>query len=79
MAAGAIVAGVAAAMQTATTSTSTWNTGTLIVDIFDVQSKQLLFRGQGQATISDKSSKNTSNLYKALAKMFKDFPPTASK
>jgi len=66
-------------MQTATTSTSTWNTGTLIVDIFDVQSKQLLFRGQGQATISDKASKNTSNLYKAVAKMFKDFPPTASK
>jgi hypothetical protein len=66
-------------MQTATTSTSTWNTGTLIVDIFDVQSKQLIFRGQGQATISDKSDKNTSNLYKAAAKMFKDFPPAASK
>ena len=66
-------------MQTATTSTNSWTTGTLIVDIFDVQSKQLLFRGQGQATISDKASKNTSNVYKALAKMFKDFPPPASK
>jgi hypothetical protein len=66
-------------MQTATTSTSTWNVGTLIVDIFDVQSKQLLFRGQGQATISDNAEKNTKNVYKALAKMFKDFPPTASK
>jgi hypothetical protein len=66
-------------MQMATTSTSTWNVGTLIVDIFDVQSKQLLFRGQGQATISDNASKNTKNVYKALAKMFKDFPPTASK
>ena len=66
-------------MQTATTTTSTWNVGTLIVDIFDVQSKQLLFRGQGQATISDNASKNTKNVYKALAKMFKDFPPTASK
>jgi hypothetical protein len=66
-------------MQTATTSTSTWNVGTLIVDIFDVQSKQLLFRGQGQATISDNAEKNTKNVYKALAKMFKEFPPTASK
>jgi len=66
-------------MQTATTSTSTWNVGTLIVDIFDVQSKQLLFRGQGQATISDNADKNTKNVYKALAKMFKDFPPLASK
>jgi len=66
-------------MQTATTSTNSWTTGTLTVDIFDVQSKQLLFRGQGQATISDKASKNTSNVYKALAKMFKDFPPPASK
>ena len=40
-------------MQTATTSTSTWNTGTRIVDIFDVQIEQLLFRGEGEATISD--------------------------
>jgi hypothetical protein len=66
-------------LQPATTSTSTWNVGTLIVDIFDVQSKQLLFRGQGQATISDNAEKNTKNVYKALAKMFKDFPPAASK
>ncbi len=66
-------------MQVATTSTSTWNVGTIIVDIFDVQSKQLLWRGQGQATISDNPEKNTKNLYKAMAKMFKEFPPTAAK
>jgi hypothetical protein len=71
--------GGAGGMGVATTSTNTWNVGTLIVDIFDVKTKQLLFRGQGQATISDKADKNTKNLYKATAKMFGNFPPAASK
>lgn len=68
-----------AGMGTATTSTSQYNVGTLVVDIFDTKTKQLLFRGQGQKTISDKSEKNIQALYSAVAKMFKDFPPTAAK
>jgi hypothetical protein len=66
-------------MGTATTSTSQYNVGTLVVDIFDVKTKQLLFRGQAQKTLSDKSEKNIQALYSAMAKMFKDFPPTAKK
>jgi hypothetical protein len=71
--------GAGMGMSTATTSTQQYNVGTLVVDIFDTKTKQLLFRGQGQKTISDKSEKNTEALYSAAAKMFKDFPPTASK
>jgi hypothetical protein len=71
--------GAGMGMSTATTSTQQYNVGTLIVDIFDVKSKQLLFRGQAQKTISDKAEKNTQALYSAAAKMFKDFPPMAAK
>jgi hypothetical protein len=65
-------------MGMATTSTSQYTIGTLVVDIFDANNKQLLFRGQGQETLSDKTEKNISSLYKAVAKMFKDFPPSAA-
>ena len=66
-------------MGMATTSTSQYTIGTIVVDIFDVMTKQLLFRGQASETISNNSDKNIKNLYKATAKMFKDFPPTAAK
>ena len=52
--------------------------GTLVVDIFDVMTKQLLFRGQAQETVSNNAEKNTKALYKATEKMFKDFPPMAA-
>lgn len=62
----------------ATTSTSQYTVGTFVVDIFDVKSKQLLFRGQATETVSSDAEKNTKALYKSTAKMFKDFPPTAA-
>lgn len=66
-------------MGMATTSTSQYVVGTLVVDIFDVATKQLLFRGQAQETVSSNSEKNIKAMYKAAEKMFKDFPPTAGK
>jgi hypothetical protein len=66
-------------MGMATTSTSTYVVGTLVVDIFDVSTKQLLFRGQAQETVSNNSEKNIKAMYKATEKMFKDFPPTPAK
>jgi hypothetical protein len=65
-------------MGMATTSTSQYTVGTIVVDIFDVMTKQLLFRGQASETLSNNAEKNTKTLYKAMAKMFKDFPPTAA-
>jgi len=35
------------------------------VDIFDVMTKQLLFRGQAQEAVSNNAEKNTKALYKA--------------
>jgi len=50
--------------------------GTLIVDVFDGQSKKLVWRGTSTETLSSKPEKNERKLEKAVADMFKKFPPT---
>ena len=62
-------------MGTATTTTSEYLVGTLVVDIFDAKSKALMFRGTASDELSDKPDKNKKKLDKAANKMFKDFPP----
>jgi hypothetical protein len=63
----------------ATTTTETYKVGTLVVDMFDTQSKALVFRGSSSDTLSNKSDKNIKNLNKGVDKMFKHFPPEAKK
>jgi hypothetical protein len=53
----------------------TYEVGTLIVDLFDRSTKQVVWRGSAVDTVSDKAEKNTKHLNKAVEKMFKDFPP----
>jgi hypothetical protein len=65
----------AGGMGTATTTVSEYLVGTLVVDIFDAKSKQLMFRGSAQDEISDKPEKNIKKIAKASDKMFKNFPP----
>jgi hypothetical protein len=62
-------------MGTATTTTSEYLVGTLVVDIFDAKTKQLMFRGTATDEISDKPEKNIKKIDKASNKMFKNFPP----
>ncbi|HSP06264.1 MAG TPA: DUF4136 domain-containing protein [Acidobacteriota bacterium] len=66
-------------MGTATTTVSEYTVGTLLVDIFDAKTKDLVFRGVAQAELSDKPEKNQKKLTKACEKMFKDFPPQPKK
>jgi len=66
-------------MGTAQTSVQEYKVGTLVVDIFDAKSKQLVFRGTAQDEMSDKVDKNQKKLEKATGKMFKDFPPGTGK
>jgi hypothetical protein len=63
----------------ATTTTETYKVGTLVVDLFDTQSKELVFRGSSSDTLSSNSDKNIKNLNKGVDKMFKRFPPEAKK
>lgn len=64
---------------TASTVVSEYRVGTLVVDMFDAKSKNLVFRGTAEDEISDNPEKNAKKLDKASTKMFKDFPPSAKK
>ena len=63
----------------ATTTTETYKVGTLVVDLFDAKTKQLIWRGTSSNTLSNNSDKNIKNLDKGADKMFKHFPPGSSK
>lgn len=63
----------------ATTTTDTYKVGTVVVDLFDTKSKQLIWRGSASDTLSNNSDKNIKNLDKGVDKMFKKFPPGAPK
>jgi hypothetical protein len=62
-----------------TTTVENYKVGTLIVDLYDGNSKKLVWRGSASDTLSDKADKNTKNLDKGVQKMFQHFPPSASK
>jgi Domain of unknown function (DUF4136) len=63
----------------ATTTTETYKVGTLVVDLFDTNSKKLLWRGASSDTLSNNSDKNIKNLDRGVEKMFKQFPPGSLK
>ena len=48
-------------------------------DMYDAKSKQLIWRGSAEDTLSTKEDKNEKNLDKGVAKMFKKFPPNSEK
>jgi hypothetical protein len=63
----------------ATTTTETYQVGTLVVDLFDAKAKNLIWRGSSSDTLSNNADKNTKNLDKGVQKMFAHFPPDARK
>ena len=68
-------------MSTTRTTSETINIGTINVDIYDVTAKNQIWRGAASKTLG--SGKNpekvNKNLNKAMAKMFKNYPPPAKK
>ena len=65
--------------QYKTYSWQNYKEGTLVVDLYDAKTKQLIWRGSAEDTLSDKAEKNEKNLDKGVAKMFKKFPPEPTK
>src|ERR1700731_1761934 len=63
----------------ATTTVDNYKVGTLVVDLFDANTKKLIWRGSSSDTLSDKSDKNIKNLDKGVEKMFDHFPPSPKK
>jgi hypothetical protein len=48
--------------------------GTMIVDLFNAKSQELVWRGIAENTLNDKGSKNQEMVRKAVDKMFKQWP-----
>ena len=61
----------------ATATSSTINIGTLVLDMYDPSSKQLVWTGSATKTLNPSSNqeKNQKNLDKAMAKLLKNYPP----
>jgi uncharacterized protein DUF4136 len=53
--------------------------GQMVLDIYDVATRQLVWRGFASDTASDKADKNEKKINEAVAKLFKQFPPSPSK
>jgi hypothetical protein len=64
---------------TTTTTSSTINIGTLNVDLYDVAKKEQVWRGAASKTLGSGKDphKVEKNLNKAMAKLFKKYPPPA--
>lgn len=63
----------------ATTNVSEYTEGTLVVDIYEAKTKQLLWRGVAQGELKDTPEKRQKQLAKVTDKLFKDFPPGSKK
>lgn len=64
-------------MDTTTTTSKTINIGTLNVDFYDVVKKEQIWRGAASKTLGSGKDpvKVQKNLDKAMAKLFKKYPP----
>jgi hypothetical protein len=60
-----------------TATSSTINVGTLVLDMYDPGTKQLVWTGNATKTIDPKSNqeKNQKDLNKAMEKLLKNYPP----
>jgi mevalonate kinase len=61
----------------ATTTMSFNEMGTLVIDMFDAKTKNQIWRGSADGTLSDKPEKVIKKLDDAVQKMFQHFPPQA--
>jgi hypothetical protein len=61
--------------------TSTIPVGILLMDVYDVERKQLVWRGDAMKVIDLKKEpeKNYRNLQKVMARLFKNYPPPTLK
>jgi uncharacterized protein DUF4136 len=73
--------GYGGGMSTTTITSSTINIGTLNVDIYDVVTKNQIWRGAATKTLGSGKDphKINKNLNKATAKLFKNYPPPRKK
>lgn len=68
-------AGMGRGWGNSTTTVQQIPAGTLVVDLYAMDSHQLVWRGTASSQLSNKPDKNTQKVDKAIDKMFAKFPP----
>ena len=58
-----------------TTLVRDYKVGSVVVDIFDANTKQAVWRGSATDALSDNPNANAKATEEAVTKMFKNFPP----
>ena len=58
-----------------TTQVENYRVGSLVLDMYDAHTKQLIWRGVASDMLSDKPEKNEKKLEKSVEKMLNHFPP----
>jgi hypothetical protein len=53
----------------------TFRLGTLVVDMFDADTRQAVWRGVAQGTVPESEARRTRDAIKAVHEMFRGFPP----
>jgi Domain of unknown function (DUF4136) len=66
-------------MGMSTTTVDTYKVGTLLVELFDGHSKNLVWHASASDTLSNNSDKNIKSFDKNVQKMFEHFPPQPKK
>ena len=61
----------------ATTTVQNYKVGTLVIDMYDTPSKNLIWRGSSSDALSGNPEKNDKKMHKEVNKMFQHFPPEA--
>lgn len=54
----------------------TFRLGTLVLDMFDADSQQAIWRGVAQGTVPESEARRSRDAMKAVRQMFRDFPPS---
>ena len=62
-----------------TTTVRKYTRNTLVIDIWDARTKELVWRGTASDSVSDDPQKNDKKVQKALQKLFKLYPPERKK
>jgi hypothetical protein len=62
-----------------TTTVDNYKVGTLLVELFDGHSKNLIWQASANDTLSNNSDKNIKSLDKNVQKMFEHYPPQPKK
>ncbi|BCS32644.1 hypothetical protein TBR22_A18580 [Luteitalea sp. TBR-22] len=60
----------------ATTSSTSYTVGTLVLDIFDASSRKAIWRGTGMKVLSEDPKKRSATIVGSVEKMLQDYPPS---